>query len=197
MTELELFFPVQAPVIIVTPYGFGVSGKHLARTPAAVPRRRRPVAPQRDRVPPLEADALARTAMLAVRQVAPRPASRCRERAAAKALAPGPAPRTRRQGRRHLGLVGRSSRACRCWPGGSTVSGWVGNGVERRRRYPAPLGCGCGRLGGGARDRAAFDAPVAEALVAAVAPAPATPSSISPAAPAMSPRRSPADVAHA
>ena len=71
--ELELFFPVEAPVIIVTPNGFGVSGKQLQagrlqRFAGGDGRSLlRGIA-----VPPLEADALARTAMLAVRQVAAR-----------------------------------------------------------------------------------------------------------------------------
>ena len=69
--ELELFFEVEAPVVIVTPNGFGVAGKHVRAG------RLQPFPDGDGRsllrgiaVPPLEADALARTAMLAVRQVA-------------------------------------------------------------------------------------------------------------------------------
>jgi hypothetical protein len=69
--ELELFFEVEAPVILVTPNGFGVSGKHLRGG------RLQPFPGGDGRsllrgiaVPPLEADALARTAMRVVRQVA-------------------------------------------------------------------------------------------------------------------------------
>jgi len=90
--ELELFFPVEAPVILVTPNGFGVSGKHVSDG------RLQPFPDGDGRsllrgiaVPPLEADALARTAMLVVREVAraagrPLPAYV----PAAKALAPQP-----------------------------------------------------------------------------------------------------------
>ena len=35
--ELELFFEVEAPVVIVTPNGFGVAGKHVARRAARSP----------------------------------------------------------------------------------------------------------------------------------------------------------------
>ena len=110
--ELELFFPVEAPVIIVTPNGFGVAGKQLKggrpqRFPGGDGRSLlRGIA-----VPPLEADALARTAMLAVRQAAAAAGRPLPEHVpAAKALAPPPgaAAERRRRGRRHLGLVARS-----------------------------------------------------------------------------------------
>jgi hypothetical protein len=71
VSELELFFEVEAPVLIVTPNGFGVAGKHVRAG------RLQPFPDGDGRsllrgvaVPPLDADALARTAMLAVRQVA-------------------------------------------------------------------------------------------------------------------------------
>ena len=90
--ELELFFPVEAPVIIVTPNGFGVSGKRsiggrLERFPGGDGRSLlRGIA-----VPPLEADALARTAMLAVRQAAADAGHRLPQNVPpAKALAPPP-----------------------------------------------------------------------------------------------------------
>ena len=90
--ELELFFEVEAPVLIVTPNGFGVAGKHvragrLQPFPGGDGRSLlRGIA-----VPPLEADALARTAMLAVRQVARAGGRPLPEHVpAATALAPGP-----------------------------------------------------------------------------------------------------------
>ncbi len=90
--ELELFFPVEAPVIIVTPNGFGVSGKQLqgGRLQRFAGGDGRSIL-RGIAVPPLEADALAQTAMLAVRQVAAAAGRPLPENVpAAKALAPPP-----------------------------------------------------------------------------------------------------------
>ena len=109
--ELELFFEVEAPVLIVTPNGFGVAGKHVrAGRLAALPRRRRPVAPPRDR----GAAAGSRRACPdgdargppAGRRRGPAPAGARARREGARASAPGG--KRERRGRRHLGLVARS-----------------------------------------------------------------------------------------
>ena len=131
--ELELFFPVEAPVMIVTPNGFGVAGKHvragrLQPFPGGDGRSLlRGIA-----VPPLEADALARTAMLAVRQLAADAGRPLPEHVpAAKALAPQPG-REARAARASTPGSGRSfSPASRCWPGRSTRSGAADLGSEK------------------------------------------------------------------